>query len=265
MTPQALAHSAPSQRLLGKTALISGGASGCGAAAARLFAVEGAQVAIIDRQADTGETLARELRDQGHHATFAAADVSSAEQVAHAVQAVTAELGAPNVLFNHAGTIVVKPFLETTEEEWDWLHAVNVKSMFLMTKAVLPGMIGRGGGSIVCTSSISAVAGTPMEVLYDTTKGACHMFARAIAVEFRDRGIRCNAVCPGFIRTPHGMREVEALTRYGVDVSEASLAAQQGRLCEPEEVARAALFLASDESSFVNGTHLFVDNAFTAA
>jgi NAD(P)-dependent dehydrogenase (short-subunit alcohol dehydrogenase family) len=83
-------------------------------------------------------------------------------------------------------------------------------------------------------------------------------------VEYRDKGIRCNAVCPGFIRTPHGMREVEALTRYGVDVSDNALAAQQGRFCEPEEVARAALFLVSDEASFVNGAHLFVDNAFTA-
>lgn len=136
--------------------------------------------------------------------------------------------------------------------------------MFLMTRAVLPGMIAAGGGSIVCTSSISAVAATPMEVLYDTTKGACHMFARAIAVEFRDRNIRCNAVCPGFIRTPHGLREVELLQSYGVDVSEAALAAQQGRIGEPEEVARAALFLASDEASFVNGAQLFVDNGFTA-
>src|SRR3954447_21906046 len=98
-------------------------------------------------------------------------------------------------------------------------------------------MIAAGGGSIVCTSSISAVAATPMEVLYDTTKGACHMFARAIAIEFRDRGIRCNAVCPGFVRTPHGALEVAELTRYGVDVSDATLAAQQGRMCTPEEVA----------------------------
>ena len=137
--------------------------------------------------------------------------------------------------------------------------------MFLMTKAVLPRMIAAGGGSIVCTSSISAVAATPMEVLYDTTKGACHMFARAIAVEFRDRDIRCNAVCPGFVRTPHGNREVDELTRYGVDVSDATLAAQQGRMGKPEEVANVVLFLASDEASFVNGAHLFVDNGFTAA
>ncbi len=87
---------------------------------------------------------------------------------------------------------------------------------------------------------------------------------RAIAVEFRDRNIRCNAVCPGFVKTPHGNREVAELTRYGVDASDAAIAAQQGRMCEPEEVAKAALFLASDEASFVNGAHLFVDNGFTA-
>mgnify|MGYP000156122019 CR=1 FL=1 len=103
-----------------------------------------------------------------------------------------------------------------------------------------------------------------MEVLYDTTKGAVHMFARAIAVEFRDRNIRCNAVCPGFIETPHGLREVRDLRALGVDVSEAAIAAAQGRIGRAEEVAQAALFLASDESSFVNGTHLFVDNGFTA-
>ena len=208
--------------------------------------------------------MAAELRKQGHAAAFAAADVSKASDVTAAVAAITKALGAPNVLFNHAGTLIVKPFLEITESEWDWLMAVNVKSMYLMTQAVLPGMLAGGGGSIICTSSIYAVAATPLEVLYDTTKGACHMFARAIAVEFRDRGIRCNAVCPGFIRTAHGLREVEQLTAGGVDASEAVIASQQGRMCEPEEVARAALFLASDESSFVNGAHLFVDNCFTA-
>jgi NAD(P)-dependent dehydrogenase (short-subunit alcohol dehydrogenase family) len=185
-------------------------------------------------------------------------------QATAAVDAVTKALGPPTVLFNHAGTIIVKPFLETTEEEWDWLMAVNVKSMFLVTKAVLPGMIAAGGGSIVCTSSISAIAATPMEVVYNTSKGACHMFARAIAVDFRDRKIRCNAVCPGFIRTAHGMSEVEKLTALGVDASDEEIAAQQVRMCEPEEVARAVLFLASDDASFITGTHLFVDNGFTA-
>jgi NAD(P)-dependent dehydrogenase (short-subunit alcohol dehydrogenase family) len=251
-------------RLAGKVAIISGGATGMGGAASKLFAAEGAKVGIIDRNpVAAGETV-KAIRDAGGEAMFAIADVSIGEDVNRAVQEVSGALGAVTILFNHAGTIVIKPFLETTEEEWDWLHAVNVKSMFHMTKAVLPQMIDMGGGAIVCTSSISAVAGTPMEVLYDTTKGAVHMFARAIAVEFRDRNIRCNAVCPGFVRTPHGIREVTELQKLGVDVSEAAIMAQQGRICEPEEVARAALFLASDEASFINGTHLFVDNGFTA-
>jgi NAD(P)-dependent dehydrogenase (short-subunit alcohol dehydrogenase family) len=247
-------------RLASKTAIITGGAGGCGAAAARLFTAEGAKVGIIDRDAARGEALAAEIG-----AAFALADVAEEDQVIAAVQNLTASIGPANVLFNHAGTLIVKPFLDMTVAEWDWLMAVNVRSMFLTTRAVLPGMIASGGGSIICTSSVSAVAATPMEVLYDTTKGACHMFARAIALEFRDRNIRCNAVCPGFIRTPHGMREVQDLQALGVDVSDAALAAQQGRMCEPEEVARAALFLASDDSSFVSGTHLFVDNCFTAA
>lgn len=251
-------------RLQGKSALVSGGASGCGAAAALLFAAEGAKVAIVDRQAELGRQVVEKIRAAGGEAIFAEADVSKAAAVQSAVEAAGKAFGPPTVLFNHAGSIVVKPFLETTDADYDWLMDVNVRSMFLMTRAILPGMIRAGGGAIVCTSSISAVAATPMEVLYDTTKGAVHMFARAIAVEFRDKGIRCNAVCPGFIRTPHGMREVEALTKLGVDASEQMLAVQQGRMCEPEEVARAALFLLSEEASFINGAHLFVDNGFTA-
>jgi len=254
-----------SKRLQGKVALISGGATGMGGAASRLFASEGAKVGIVDRNQDAGLALVAEIRQAGGTATFARADVSRPDDVTAAVDSVAHALGGPiTVLFNHAGTIVIKPFLETTDEDYSWLMDVNVRSMFLMTKAVLPQMIAAGGGAIVCTSSISAVAGTPMEVLYDTTKGAVHMFARAIAVEFRDRNIRCNAVCPGFVRTPHGLREVKELQALGVDVSEAAIAAQQGRICEPEEVAKAALFLASDEASFVNGAHLFVDNGFTA-
>lgn len=251
-------------RLAGKVALISGGATGMGGSASRLFAAEGAMVGIVDRNQDAGLALAAEIRQAGGKAEFARADVSRAAEVTQAVQAISQALGPIRVLFNHAGTIIIKPFLNTTEDDFNWLMDVNVKSMFLMTKAVLPQMIASGGGSIICTSSISAVAATPMEVLYGTTKGACHMFARAIAIEFRDRGIRCNAVCPGFVRTPHGLREVKELQALGVDVTEAALAAQQGRIAEPEEVARAALFLASDEASFVNGAHLFVDNGFTA-
>lgn len=156
-------------RLAGKVAIISGGATGCGAAAVRLFAAEGATVGIIDRNAAAGQALADEL---GPGVMFAAADVSRKTEVEAAVALVRAALGPVNVLFNHAGTIVIKPFLETEEAEWDMLFDVNVKSMYLMTRAVLPMMLDAGKGAIVCTSSISAVYGTPNEVLYDATKGA---------------------------------------------------------------------------------------------
>lgn len=251
-------------RLAGKTALISGGAGGCGLAASQLFAREGARIGIVDLPSSQGAAVAEAINHAGGSAFFAACDVSDGHQVAQAVQSVTQALGTITVLMNHAGILSVGPFLETSEAEWDRIMAVNVKSMFLVTKAVLPGMIAAGHGSIVSTSSISGVVGTPMEVLYCTSKGACHMFARAIAVEFRDRNIRSNAICPGFIATAHGQREIRELGRLGVDVSEEAIKLAQGRLCSPEEVASAALFLASDEASFVNGAHLFADNAYTA-
>lgn len=251
-------------RLQGKTALITGGAGGCGLAAAQRFAAEGAKVGIVDLPASMGEAIAEDLRKAGHQAVFAPADVSDADQVLEAVARVSDTFGTITVLMNHAGILSAKPFLETGESEWDHVMAVNVKSMFLVSKAVLPGMIAAGGGSIICTSSISGVVGTPMEVLYCTSKGACHMFARALAVEFRDRNIRSNAICPGFIATAHGLREIEELQKQGVNVSEDAIASAQGRLCRPDEIASAALFLASDDASFVNGAHLFADNGYTA-
>lgn len=252
-------------RLTGKVALITGGAGGCGLAASELFAREGAKVAILDLPHSDGAAVAKRINASGGSACFIVTDVSDAAQVKAAVEQVEQHFGAITVLMNHAGTIHVGPFLDTSENDWDRLMTINVKSMFLVTRAVLPGMIAAGGGSVICTSSISGVVGTPMEVLYCTTKGACHMFARAISVEFRDRNIRSNAICPGFIGTAHGRRELDLLREHGVEITDAMLQGMQGRLCDPTEVATAALFLASEDSSFVNGTHLFVDNAYTAA
>jgi NAD(P)-dependent dehydrogenase (short-subunit alcohol dehydrogenase family) len=230
-----------------------------------LFAAEGAQVAVMDINEEAGRAVVARILQSGGQAAFFHADVSQRVQVDHAVAQAQAQFGPISVLFNHAGTIVVKPFLDTTDEDYDRLMDINVKSMFMVTRAVLPQMLEAGKGSIVCTASISSVAATPLEVLYCMTKGACAMLARAVAVEYRDRGIRCNAVCPGFIDTPHGQREIKALAAHGFDATVEALSVQQGRLCQPEEVAKAALFLASDEASFVNGAHLFVDNCFTAA
>jgi len=249
-------------RLQGWNAVVSGGATGAGGAASRLFAQEGAAVAIVDRNIEAARQTADGIVEAGGEAFAVEADVSRAADVTKAAETVLERFdGRVDTLFNHAGTVIIKDFLDTTEDEWDWLMAVNVKSMFLMTKAFVPSMLEIGKGSIVNTSSISAVAGTEKEVLYCTSKGACHMFTRAIAIEYRAKGLRCNAVCPGFIRTPHGLRELDELQALGVDVSFDDVAKLQGRICEPEEVARAALFLASDEASFVNGETLFVDNA----
>ncbi len=248
-------------RLEGKNVVISGGAAGAGGAASEVFAREGGHVAIVDVQEKVGSNLAERICENQGKAFFVKGDVSLAKEVGKAVAKINTEFNNHiDVLFNHAGTVIVKPFLETTESEWDWMMNVNVKSMFLMTHAVLPSMLANGG-AIVNTSSISAVAGTPMEVLYCTSKGACHMFTRAIATEFRDQGIRCNAVCPGFIKTAHGIRELKELRSFGVNVTEEDICRLQGRICEPEEVANAALFLASSDASFVNGETLFVDNA----
>lgn len=249
-------------RFDGKHVIISGGAAGVGGAAAELFAREGARVTIVDIQRQAGEELAAAIRGEGGDADFVLADVSDASSVSRAVGHAVGRYGDADILFNHAGQTIVKPFLDNSLEDWNRLMAINVTSMFMMTKAVIPGMLTKGKGAIVNTSSVSAELATPMEVLYCTTKAACSMLTKAIATEFRNQNIRCNAVCPGFIRTGHGLREIEALRRYGVDVGEADIVAMQGRLCEPVEIARVALFLASDDASFVNGECMFADNGF---
>ncbi|MCM1984946.1 SDR family NAD(P)-dependent oxidoreductase [Lyngbya confervoides] len=252
-------------RFNNQVVLISGGAGGAGRAASRRFAAEGAQVAIVDVQLDAGRSLVEEIEASGRKALFIPGDVSQAAAVQSAVQQALAYFGEINILFNHAGTVIVKPFLETTEADWDRLMAINVKSMFLMTQAVLPGMIEKGKGVIINTASISGFSASAMESAYCTTKGAILQLTRAIAVEFRDQGIRCNAISPGFIRTPHGLREMEECVRLGIDFSNDDIVQRQGRFCEPEEIAGVAVFLASEDASFVNGASITVDNTWTAS
>jgi NAD(P)-dependent dehydrogenase (short-subunit alcohol dehydrogenase family) len=251
-------------RLRGKTALITGGAGGMGRAAALMFAQAGARVAILDVQKDAGEAAVEQIRAAGGTALFLYTDVSDSAAIRSAVANIVAAWGRIDTLFNHAGTIIVKPLPDTTDDDYDRLMAINVKSAFVTCREVVAHMCDHGGGSIVITSSIGGEKGFALESLYCMTKGAVLQLARCIAVEYRDRGIRANAVCPAFVKTDHGLREIKELDGLGQNWNEADLRAVQGRICEPEEVAAAALFLASDEASFVNGCALYVDNGWYA-
>jgi NAD(P)-dependent dehydrogenase (short-subunit alcohol dehydrogenase family) len=251
-------------RLAGKTAVITGGAAGMGRATALAFADEGAAVAILDIQKEAGEEVVRLIRQNGGTAEFLEADVSDAGQVAAAFDRVAETVGPYDVLFNHAGTITVKPLHESTEEDYDRLMDINVRSAFLVCRRAVKEMSDNGGGSIVITASIAAELGYALESLYCMTKGAVLQLARSISVEYRDRGIRCNAVCPGFVKTAHGLREIRELDAAGQTWEEGALGEAQGRICEPEEVAAAVVFLASDEASFITGNALYVDNGWYA-
>ncbi|WP_025810142.1 SDR family NAD(P)-dependent oxidoreductase [Pseudomonas chlororaphis] len=251
-------------RLAGKVALITGGAGEGGLAVSELFAYEGAKVAILDLPKSQGEAVAERIIAAGGTACFFPTDVSVAEQVNRAVALTEERFGAVRVLVNHADIISVGHFHETSERERDRLVNINVKRMFLVTRAVLPKMIKAGGGGIVYTSSISPAGGTPMEALYRATQLACQSFARGVAEKYRDKNIRSNAVCPGYIGSFHGQPEWALLRRFGIDALDEGIASMPGRLCDPEEVAAAALFLASDDATFVTGTQLFMDNVYTA-
>ena len=252
-------------RLAGKTAIVTGGAGGMGRAASVLFASQGARVTILDIQEDAGNQTVEEIRQAGGTAAFIHTDVSKAAQVEASLAEARRLHGPTNVLFNHAGTIIVKPLHLTTEAEYDRLMDINVRSAFLVCREVVAEMVEHGkGGSIVITSSIGGEKGFALEALYCMTKGAVLQLARSISSEYRDQGIRCNAVCPGFVKTAHGLREIDELDGLGQKWSAADLASAQVRICEPEEVACAALFLASDEASFINGCALYVDGGWYA-
>lgn len=251
-------------RLDSQNVLITGGAGGIGAAAALLFAEQGANLAIIDRDVKAGSAMVEKIISAGGQAVFFQADVSDAQQLIEAIEAATATLGWIDALFNHAGTIVVKALHETTIQEYDRLMAINTRSAFVACRAVLPGMTARGKGSIVITSSIGGEKGFALESVYCMTKGAVLQLARSISAEYRESGIRCNAICPGFVRTAHGLRELDQLDAQGQAWEEAGLAATQVRMCEAEEAANAALFLISEEASFVNGAALYVDNGWAS-
>lgn len=260
--PEITKSSTRPDRFVGKTVVITGGAAGMGGATSYRFANEGATVVILDIQKKAGENLVQLIAKDGGKAMFIETDVSDAKQVDAAFNKIARDIGRYDILFNHAGTITVKALDETTEDDYDRLMDINVKSAFLVCRRAVKEMSDNGGGSIVITGSIASELGYPLESIYCMTKGAVLQLSRSIAAEYRDRGIRCNTVCPGFVKTAHGLREIGELDAAGQAWEEGALSEAQGRICEPDEVAAAVLFLASDEASFISGNALYVDNGW---
>jgi NAD(P)-dependent dehydrogenase (short-subunit alcohol dehydrogenase family) len=249
--------------------IVSGGASGMGEAAVRSLVRVGATVTILDVQEDAGVSLAQELSEQSADAPqvhFFATDVSDPAQVSQAVEAAVEAMEGVDGLFHHAGVLIVRPYHLTSDAEWDKLMRVNVDGAFYVTREVIPHMLRAGGGDLVITASISSGRAFPLESGYCISKAAVLHMARCIAVEYREQGIRCNAICPAFTRTPHGTTEIEQLSALGQDWDTTELAQKQGRICEPEEVAETVLFLLDRErSGFINGQDIYIDNGWSAS
>lgn len=245
--------------LAGKRAVVTGGASGIGAATARLFAREGADVAVLDVDEGGGSALVGQIESAGGRALFVHCDVTVAEACRRAVAEVVAAFGGVDILFNNAGIIRRATVVGTTEEEWDRVMAVNVKSIFLMSKAVVPLMVQAGGGVILNTSSGWGLVGGPRAASYCASKGAVVLLTKAMAIDHGGQNIRVNCICPGDTDTPmlrHEARQLgEAEGQFLLEAAERPLK----RIGTPEDIARAALYLASEAASFVTGTTLVVD------
>ena len=251
-------------RLDGKVALITGGASGMGMVASRLFASEGAKVVLTDVSDDAGEQTAEAIRADGGDALYVHADVSSEADAKGMVDRAVESYGGLTILYNNAGVMLGDDgSVDTTDESvWDTTLAINVKGVAFGCKYGVPAMIASGGGSIINVASFVAWLGAATsQTAYTASKGAVLAMTREIAVEYARRGIRCNALCPGPIDTPllaELLSDPARRQRRLVHIP-------MGRLGTAEELAKAALFLASDDSSFMTGASLIVDGGITAA
>jgi NAD(P)-dependent dehydrogenase (short-subunit alcohol dehydrogenase family) len=245
--------------LTNKVALITGGASGIGKATAILFAQEGASIAVVDINQEQGQSTVAEIEAAGGRAIFVLCNVTSAEDCRSAVEKTVAEFGRLDILFNNAGIIRRADVIGTTEEEWDRVMAVNVKSIFLMSKYAIPVMERNGGGSIINTSSGWGLKGGGNAISYCASKGAVTNMTRAMAIDHGKQKIRVNAVCPGDTDTPMLRGEARQLgeieSKFMAEAADRPLQ----RYAQPVEIAQAVLFLASDASSYVTGAALVVD------
>ncbi len=219
------------------------------------FATEGAAVVAVDIRGSKAQATAALINDNGGHAIAIEANVSEAADVERMVAETVRQLGGLDVLFSNAGTIRPGTVVELSVEDWDLVMAVNVRSIFLGGKFAVPAMLERGGGAIVNTASISGLHGDGGAVVYAASKAAVINLTRAMATDHSADGIRVNAICPGTIETPPVQRMVSdpAIMKINLD------AHSMGRIGQPEEIAAAAVWLASDEASFITGEHLVVD------
>jgi meso-butanediol dehydrogenase/(S,S)-butanediol dehydrogenase/diacetyl reductase len=253
-------------KLDGKVAVITGGTSGFGESTALLFAREGAKVVVSGRSGKRGETVVGRIRAEGGSAVFVEADITAAKAAGALVREAVGAYGRLDILFNNAGILGPRGVMtaEFPEEEARRLMDLNVLGVFYVTRYAIPEMINSGGGSIISNGSDSAFVGNRGLAVYCATKGAVVAFTRAVAMEYADRGIRANTVSPGAGRTP--------MHAALFDGDQAGRKAWEGvlsgiplrRAADPEDVAQAALFFASDDSRHITGANLMVDGGWTA-
>ena len=253
-------------KLAGKTAVVTGAGSGIGRAAAVLFAREGAAVAVVDLNAEAAKDTAVQIASGGGTALPVVANVADRVQVTSAFEQIRNEYDRVDVLYNNAGVNSAGSVIDATEDDWDRSFAVNAKGTFLCSQAAAPGMVAAGGGSIINQGSVAALAGIANFASYCASKGAVVALTRSMSVDLAPRGVRVNVICPGTVYTP--LMEPMLRARGGGDMA-AGLALTVakypiGRLGTPEEIAAVALFLASDDSSFMTGSVVTADGGMTS-
>jgi NAD(P)-dependent dehydrogenase (short-subunit alcohol dehydrogenase family) len=252
--------------LQGKVAVVTGAGSGIGAAIARVFAARGAHVAVVDRDEDSARQVAGELAGAGHAASAHRCDVSGPADVDALVAALSAAHQRIDVLVNNAGIAHIGTVETTTPEDMERLFRVNVLGVYLCSRAIVPLMLRQGGGVILNMCSIAALVGIVDRFAYSMTKGAVLTMTRSIAADYVKRGIRCNCICPGRVHTPFvdGYLAKNYPGREQEMMKVLSEYQPIGRMGRPEEIAQLALYLCSDEASFITGVAYPIDGGVTA-
>src|SRR5216117_1333050 len=250
--------------LKNKITLVTGAGSGIGAAIAEAFARAGAFVFVTDRDEKSGRTVAEKIKAQDADAEFVPLDVTSEENCQRVAQTVVSAKGRLDILVNNAGIGHVGTMLQTTGADLDRLYAVNVRGVFNVTRVFLPDMVNRKSGNIINLASIGGVVGVRDRVAYCTTKFAVAGLTKSMALDHAQDGIRVNCICPGRVETPFVSARLKEYPDPDKARHEMSATQAVGRMGKPEEIAAAALYLASDESAFVTGTEFIIDGGFSA-